>query len=193
LQQLAYELIVQIRVSQSFGLVIMKANGQKRSSSAEAALSFFPAVTRPKQTTRDITSGAGKISHADHERNSQHDLAWPRKPKDPLLDTPRYRANRARLKLLRLPCAVCGKAIDYTQPAAFVAGHIVSRRKAKQMGWTEAQINALSNLRPECRPCSNKTGAREGQQAQRAKLKNAPRGALPARQNIRSFDNSRDW
>jgi hypothetical protein len=93
-------------------------------------------------------------------------MTWrgPRKPRDPLLDTPLFRANRAQLKRLRLPCAICRRSIDYTQPRAFVAGHVVSRRKAKLLGWTPAQINALSNLQPECRSCSNKTGAREGQQ-----------------------------
>ena len=82
---------------------------------------------------------------------------------------PLYRRNRAHLKRLRLPCAVCGRAIAYDQPGAFVAGHIVSRHKAKLYGWTEGMINSLSNLRPECRRCSYRTGAREGQQAMRAK------------------------
>ena len=70
-------------------------------------------------------------------------MAW-RKPKDPLLTTPLYRRNRAHLKRLRLPCAVCGRTIDYSEPGAFVAGHIVSRYKAKLYGWTEPMINALS-------------------------------------------------
>ena len=95
-------------------------------------------------------------------------MAWS-KPKDPLLTTPLYRRNRAILKRLRLPCAVCGRTINYSQPGAFVAGHIVSRHKAKLYGWTEAMINSLSNLQPECKQCSYRTGAREGQQAMRAK------------------------
>jgi hypothetical protein len=117
-------------------------------------------------------------------------VTWrgPRTPKDPLLNTPQFRTNRAALKRLRLPCAICGRAIAYDQPHAFVAGHIVSRRKAKLLGWTASQINALSNLRPECKPCSNKTGAREGQQAQRAKLK----GTAQVK-NVRVFDTSREW
>jgi hypothetical protein len=123
-------------------------------------------------------------------------MTWrgPRKPRDPLLDTPLYRKNRATLKQLQLPCSICGRAIDYTQPGAFIAGHIVSRRKAKLLGWTPAQINALSNLRPECRSCSNKTGAREGQQAQRAKLKQT-RQAKAGRilDTSRRFDDSRSW
>ena len=59
----------------------------------------------------------------------------------------------------------------YSKPGQFVAGHIVSRRNAKLLGWPEAQTNSLANLRPECRSCSNRSGAREGQQAQRAKVK----------------------
>ena len=100
-------------------------------------------------------------------------MAWrgPSTPRDPWLDTPRYRRNRAQLKRLRLPCAVCGKAIDYAKAGAFVAGHIVSRRKAKLLGWTEEMANSLANLRAECRSCSNRSGAREGQQAQRAKIR----------------------
>ena len=58
----------------------------------------------------------------------------------------------------------------YSRPGQFVAGHI-SRRKARLLGWLPEQINALVNLRPECRSCSNRTGAREGQQARQAKLR----------------------
>ena len=95
-------------------------------------------------------------------------MAWS-KPKDPLLTTPLYRRNRAILKRLRLPCAVCGRTINYSQPGQFVAGHIVSRHKAKLYGWTEAMINSLSNLQPECKQWYYRTGAREGQQAMRVK------------------------
>lgn len=95
-------------------------------------------------------------------------MAW-RSSKDPLLSSQLYRRNRAWLRRQKLPCAVCGRSIDYTQPDAFVAGHSVARHKAKLLGWTEEQINALSNLRPECRQCSHRTGAREGNQAKRAK------------------------
>jgi 5-methylcytosine-specific restriction endonuclease McrA len=132
-----------------------------------------------------------------HTRTEEGRVTWrgPRTPKDPLLDSAVFRANRAQLKRLRLPCAICGRAIDYTQPGAFVAGHIVSRRKAKLLGWTAAQINALSNLRTECKPCSNKTGAREGQQAQRAKLKQTQQAKISRvfDDSRRIFDDSRDW
>src|SRR3954470_10441911 len=104
-------------------------------------------------------------------------MAW-HKPKDPLLTTPLYRRNRALLKRLRLPCAVRGRAIAYDQPRAFVAGHKVARHKAKLLGWTEQQINALANLRPECKQCSHRTGAREGNQVKRAMRQRAKRGII---------------
>jgi hypothetical protein len=102
-------------------------------------------------------------------------VAW-RSSKDPLLSSPLYRRNRALLKKRRLPCAVCGRAIDYSQPSAFVAGHIMPRWKAKQLGWLPEQINSLQNLRPECRRCSFRTGSREGNQVQRA-MRQRPRRA----------------
>jgi 5-methylcytosine-specific restriction endonuclease McrA len=104
-------------------------------------------------------------------------MAW-RTTKDPLLSTPLYRRNRAHLKRLRLPCAVCGRPIDYATPGQFVAGHIVARHLAKRWEWTEQQINALSNLQPECKRCSARTGAREGHLAKRAMRQRVRRAAL---------------
>ena len=52
-----------------------------------------------------------------------------------------------------------------------MVGHKVSRYHAKRMGWPEAAINSVSNTQPECRECSNRSGARLGQQVQRAKAK----------------------
>src|SRR6188472_3738529 len=53
-------------------------------------------------------------------------MAWrgPSTPRDPLLDAPLYRRNRAILKAMRLPCAVCGRTDMYSKPGQFVAGHI---------------------------------------------------------------------
>lgn len=104
-------------------------------------------------------------------------MAW-RSTKDPLLTTPLYRRNRALLKRLRLPCAVCGRPIAYDRPGQFVAGHIVARHKAKRLGWTKQLINSLSNLRPECKQCSHRTGAREGNQAKRAMRQRATTGII---------------
>ena len=108
-------------------------------------------------------------------------MTWrgPRKSgKDPLLaKAAHYKRNRDHFIRLRLPCAVCHRPIDYDgpryingkqNPRALVVGHIVSRYMAKRLGWTEAQINALSNSQPECQACSNRTGAQLGQKVQRA-------------------------
>jgi hypothetical protein len=102
----------------------------------------------------------------------------PRKSgKDPLLArAAHYKRNREYWQRLRLPCAVCAKAIDYDgprtingrqNPRSLVVGHIISRYQAKLMGLSPTQINALSNTQPECQSCSNKTGARLGRQVQR--------------------------
>ena len=113
-------------------------------------------------------------------------MAW-RSSKDPLLSSPLYRRNRALLKTRRLPCAVCGRTIDYLKPGEFVAGHITPRWLAKRLGWTPEQINALSNLRAECRRCSFRTGSREGNQVQRAMRQRVTVGVGRPR------DDSRRW
>jgi hypothetical protein len=111
--------------------------------------------------------------------------------KDPLLArASHYRRNRAHWQRLRLPCAVCGRAIDYDGPniingrqnlRALVVGHKVSRYHAKRMGWPEAAINSVSNTQPECRACSNRSGARLGRMVQRANAKGMVRvGATDA-------------
>lgn len=69
-------------------------------------------------------------------------------------------------------------------PRYLVVGHIVSRYEAKRMGWTVKQMNALTNLRAECQRCSNRSGARLGQQVQ------AIRGAQPT---IAVLDETRRW
>ena len=111
-------------------------------------------------------------------------MAWrgPKKQaKDPLLArASHYKRNRKHWQRLGLPCAVCGRLIDYTgpnlingrqNPRALVVGHIVSRYHAKLMGWSEAMINSLQNSQPECRRCSNRSGAQLGRQVQQAKAK----------------------
>jgi hypothetical protein len=101
--------------------------------------------------------------------------------KDPLLArASHYKRNRKYWQRLRLPCAICGRAIDYEGPnlingrqnlRALVVGHRVSRYHAKLMGWSEARINSISNSQPECRGCSNRSGAQLGRQVQQAKAK----------------------
>jgi hypothetical protein len=110
-------------------------------------------------------------------------MAWrgPRTANDPLLTNHHWRVTvRNHWKRLRLPCARCHRPIAYdaprylggrrrVNPRALVVGHIVDRYAAKRMGWTDEQINALTNTQPECVDCSNKSGARLGQKVQRAR------------------------
>lgn len=63
------------------------------------------------------------------------------------------------------PCARCHGRIDPAapkgHPKALIVGHIVSRARARALGWTPEQINALSNTQPECTTCSARSGARD--------------------------------
>jgi hypothetical protein len=59
-------------------------------------------------------------------------------------------------------------------PAALVIGHIVSRYEARRRGWSDQQINALSNTRPERMDHSLRSGARLGQQVQQGRQAPAP-------------------
>lgn len=104
------------------------------------------------------------------------------------------------LKHARL-CARCGRPIDTTipryypgtrkvHPGSLVVGHIVGRDQAKKLGWTEDQINHLSNTQPEHARCSDRSGAVYGNQQrgrQRARLRVVPREERTA------TDNSRRW
>jgi hypothetical protein len=117
-------------------------------------------------------------------------MTWrgPRTPNDPVLTSHHWRTVvRPYWQRRRLPCSRCGCAIDYDgprylttpsgkramNPRALVVGHIVSRYAARRAGWTEAEINALSNTQPECQACSNRSGARLGQRV-RSATSNAP-------------------
>mgnify|MGYP002147269449 CR=1 FL=1 len=64
------------------------------------------------------------------------------------------------------PCARCGKPIDRTTPErgpwSLDVGHIVDRAVAKDLGWTAAQMNTLSNTQPEHARCGRRAGAHLG-------------------------------
>lgn len=93
---------------------------------------------------------------------------------DPLLTSYTWRTTiRRHWQQQRLPCARCGRPIDYdtgrylpgtrrVNPASLAVGHIVGRDQAKRLGWTEQQINALSNTQPEHARCSDRSGAQYG-------------------------------
>lgn len=109
---------------------------------------------------------------------------------DPLLTTKAWRVDTRQHHIRQgLPCARCGKSIDYgaprywpgtrrVNPRSLVVGHIVGRDQAKRLGWTDAQINELSNTQAECARCSDRSGAvygnaKRGRGQLRAVLKTA--------------------
>ena len=51
---------------------------------------------------------------------------------------------------------------------SLVVGHRVSRYHAKLADWSPDMINSIGNSQPECRECSNLSGARLGRQVQRS-------------------------
>jgi hypothetical protein len=118
----------------------------------------------------------------------------PRPPSDPNLHTPLYRQTREywlrRGKAEDIPCWRCGQRIAYSLPyfriepsgrkrvnhTAFCLGHLVGRDLAMSYGWTDAQINAITNCRPEHARCSGKSGY----QYQASKRKALARSQRPA-------------
>lgn len=116
---------------------------------------------------------------------------------DPLLSTRHWREVIRPYWIDRgLPCARCGRAIDYraarylpgtrrVNPASLAVGHIVGRARARALGWPDTMINALSNTQPEHARCSDRSGAVEG---------NRMRGALRrARGRAAPLVTSRRW
>jgi hypothetical protein len=127
----------------------------------------------------------------------------PRTRRDPLLYTPTWRkVIRPYWQRRRLACQ-CGcrppEPIAYDAPtyvfvdgkrrlngASLVVGHIVSRYEAKQLGWTEQQINALSNTRPERADHSLRSGAELGERVRQGR---PPRASVP----VRNIDTASRW
>lgn len=111
---------------------------------------------------------------------------------DPLLTTHEWRRVIRRYWLRqRDPCARCGGLIDYeagrfwpgtkrVNPASLAVGHVIGRDQARRLGWTDEQINALSNTQPEHARCSDRSGARYG---------NRKRAVIRSRR----LDTSRAW
>lgn len=112
-------------------------------------------------------------------------MTWrgPRKKlTDPIYASPQHKANRKYWINQGAPCALgaaCkfrGYPIDYTANGrlsnlAFHLDHIMPVARGRELGWTTAMLNALSNTRPLHRGCNVRAGARLGQQRQRVKAK----------------------
>jgi 5-methylcytosine-specific restriction endonuclease McrA len=70
-----------------------------------------------------------------------------------------YRIARERLKAQRLPCWICGRAIDYnahhTHPRSFTADHVIPLAAG-------GSLTDPNNLRAACRSCNCSRGASDG-------------------------------
>lgn len=95
---------------------------------------------------------------------------------DPLLKGRDWDAVKAYWRRQRRPCCEAPRCkarhipIDYGPhrgPWSLDVGHIVSRDQAKALGWTRAQINALTNTRPEHQTCGRSSGATDGNRKRR--------------------------
>lgn len=86
--------------------------------------------------------------------------------RDPLLSGRDWAEVKAYWRAQRQPCARCGGEIDYDTVDRYWrsldVGHIVDRATAKALGWTRAEINAITNTQPEHQRCSREAGARAG-------------------------------
>ena len=106
-------------------------------------------------------------------------MSWrgPRKRyRDPIYASAQHKANRAYWKAQEAPCAICGRAIDYTANGTtsdwgYHLDHIVPVSVGRERGWTTAMINALANTRAVHRYHNVKLGAQLGQQRQRRKAR----------------------
>jgi hypothetical protein len=93
-----------------------------------------------------------------------------------------------------LPCARCGRPIDYfgrqilpngqANPRYLVVGHRVSRVEAAELGWPLAKVNDITNTQPECYECSVKSGAVLGRDRARAKAAASKRAPISAPESV---------
>jgi hypothetical protein len=111
---------------------------------------------------------------------------WHRSKKktDRLLGTTQWQSwIRGYWRQQRQPC-VNGHPIDYDSPSrnpdgtyrpdSLTVDHKTPRSVARSLGWTEAQINSISNTQPMCRACSNRQGSKLGRQRQAAAMATPP-------------------
>lgn len=128
-----------------------------------------------------------------HARESCRNMAkgWRgRRTRDPIYTSPSYKTARRYWQTLALPCAICRRPINYAAPAltpsrrrnpwAYQCDHIINIARARRQGWTEDQINSLSNTRPTHAGCNHLAGIQAGHKtskirAERRKVLNTSR------------------
>ena len=94
----------------------------------------------------------------------------------------RRRKLRARLKAMRLPCAICGGPIDYDLPAGDPMSFEVDEIVPVSLGGSELD---WTNLQPAHRVCNQRKGTKIGSPAEPGSSK---KGTEPPK--VRA---SRDW
>ena len=94
----------------------------------------------------------------------------------------RRRKLRARLKAMRLPCAICGMPIDYDLPAGDPMSFEVDEIVPVSMGGSELDWR---NVQPAHRACNQRKGNRIGFTCERS----GPASAAP----VEPVATSQDW
>jgi hypothetical protein len=93
-------------------------------------------------------------------------VPWSEGGVDPALGKQAWKKLRVFWRQQGRPCWRCGLPIRYDlkwpHPLSMVVGHIVGRVEARERGWPESRINAISNTLPEHVACSNRSGAQSG-------------------------------
>ena len=89
------------------------------------------------------------------------------------------RKLRKRIASLGLPCAICGKPIDYTLPSLHPMSYELDERVPVSLGGSPIDPD---NVQPAHRICNERKGADFS--GSKSKSSKRPRGALPQ---------SRDW
>jgi hypothetical protein len=84
---------------------------------------------------------------------------------DPTWATAVRHWKRLLLTRRRLACARCGGTIRVLAgrgPDSLDVGHIIAVAHALQLGWSAAEMNALTNTQPEHQRCNRRAGAELG-------------------------------
>lgn len=130
---------------------------------------------------KQVRSGllhVGVVTMPQPRRGQRRPSNW---DSDPLLKGADWEAIKVHWRRQRLPCARCGRPIDYdTTPRywrSLDVGHIVDRAQAKDQGWSRAQINSVDNTQPEHQRCSREAGVRLGNARRRAAPRSTRAGA----------------
>lgn len=122
-------------------------------------------VARPKTVCRKVACGALVDAPGYCAKHAKQAVGWNRSHGD-LTSAQRgygYQWQQLRTRVLRRDAGLCkikGKGCTYV---AREVDHIVSKARARELGWNEAEMDADSNLQAACPTCHRaKTTAERG-------------------------------